>query len=104
MDRLLAPLDGNNRFCGIDAEVKDFPRLYITDLSFGKPSDIFKSAVCVKACPKKADKFEFKPTGTVPDSTSDVAQYDTTSLLNYCFPSNTNSLPDNFKQGWQLAK
>lgn len=40
----------------------------------------------------------------MPDSTSNVAQYNTKTLLNYCFPASIKSLPDNFKEGWTSAK
>lgn len=29
--KLLAPLDGDNKFCGVDSGYEDYPKLYITD-------------------------------------------------------------------------
>jgi solute carrier family 44 (choline transporter-like protein), member 2/4/5 len=42
-DRLLAPLDGNGRFCGIDNEVKDYNYLYLVlnPLESSSISDLF---------------------------------------------------------------
>jgi hypothetical protein len=51
LDKLLAPLDGNDKFCGIGAEMKEYPRLYITDLSSTSFKKAFASAVCVEKCP-----------------------------------------------------
>lgn len=63
--KLLAPLDGNNQFCGIkngdkpDGDLVDYPNLYIGDLtsavvkaSSGDTGGAFSTAVCVKICPK----------------------------------------------------
>lgn len=51
IDKLLAPLDGDDNFCGISHGVEKFPRLYITDLSILSVKKAFKSAVCVEKCP-----------------------------------------------------
>jgi len=61
--KLLAPLDGQQKFCGINNgpgyDYTNYPKLYIGDLlssvvkgSSGDISGIFSSAVCVKTCPK----------------------------------------------------
>jgi hypothetical protein len=50
----MAPLDGDNNFCGFTTgknDLAEFPKLYITDLKLAKPTVIFKRGVCVKACP-----------------------------------------------------
>mgnify|MGYP006893281288 CR=1 FL=1 len=32
VDKYIAPLDGNDHFCGIDAGYEDFPKLFLRDL------------------------------------------------------------------------
>jgi hypothetical protein len=54
--KLLAPIDGNNNFCGV-GDYKEYPNLYIGNLLDAvaegalTPSAAFKTAVCVKTCP-----------------------------------------------------
>ena len=48
--RLLAPLDADGRFCGLDPVVQDYPYLYLA-LDPTKVTEIFKTAVCVSSCP-----------------------------------------------------
>jgi len=64
--KLLAPLDGNNHFCGIDNGVgynyTDYPLAYIGNLknavtgsTFGGIAEVADTFVCVKSCPKTRD-------------------------------------------------
>ena len=46
--RLLAPLDADGKFCGLDKGYENHPYLYLLDIT---QSDILASAVCVKECP-----------------------------------------------------
>jgi len=82
--------------------VEDLPKLYITDLTSIHPSEAFKSAICIEKCPKKGDTLKYMPTTNVP--TFEKADYDTISLLDYCFPSSKEELPEAFKVGWTNAK
>lgn len=65
--KLLAPIDGNNQFCGVkngdgkNDDLRDYPYLYIGNLkkavvagvsSGYKFKDAFESGVCMKTCPK----------------------------------------------------
>jgi len=62
--KLLAPIDGDNQFCGVknddgNGDLTDYPYLYIGNLEdavVAGASDnfklAFKSGVCVKTCPK----------------------------------------------------
>jgi hypothetical protein len=59
--KLLAPIDGNNNFCGID-EYKDYPVLYIGNLlkatvgaGTGQLASVFDTSVCAKKCPESYD-------------------------------------------------
>jgi len=48
--RLLAPLDADGKFCGLDKGYENYPYLYlaIDPMNVG---DIFSTAVCVSSCP-----------------------------------------------------
>ena len=56
-ERLLAPLDANGRFCGLDEEVKAHPYLYlvINPEQSTSISNLFETAVCVSTCPMNDD-------------------------------------------------
>jgi len=62
--KLLAPLDGNDRFCGVDPEVKDFPIIFYFDIT---TKEILQTGVCVKTCPLKDQDVDCVPTTEVPD-------------------------------------
>jgi len=52
-DKLIAPLDGNNNFCGFENKngtKVGYPNLYIAKI---ESSNIFKYGYCVKDCPNK---------------------------------------------------
>lgn len=63
--KLLAPLDGNNNFCGVNNgkghDYTDYPYVYIGNLEesvtggVADAATIFDTAVCVKSCPKNHD-------------------------------------------------
>jgi len=61
VEAIIAPVDGDSRICGFTPEVKDYPYLYLANLSnaMSNPTKMFDSGSCVKACPaKKGDKIE----------------------------------------------
>jgi hypothetical protein len=69
--KLLAPLDGNNLFCGYGETegigYDNFPNLYIAMPADQTTNDFFTYSICVKACPKSTDsKIECMPTSHVP--------------------------------------
>ena len=107
IDKLLAPLDGDNNFCGITKGYEKYDKLFITDFSFSELSDIFDSAVCVKTCPTKTTtKIDGKTTTKVTDiNTSTIIGnlYNTVDFMNYCLPASTDDLPSSFKTGYKLA-
>jgi hypothetical protein len=51
---LLAPLDADGHFCGLDAGYTGYNYLYFADLTV-EPSLILSTAVCVKDCPLDDD-------------------------------------------------
>lgn len=54
--KLIAPLDGDNNFCGVSPDVVGYGNLYITDFTLESVTEIFDSGVCVKECPKTAEE------------------------------------------------
>lgn len=61
IDKYFAPLDGRDKFCGIDDgedKYKDYPYLYFTKIEDNPNSyaQIFQYAVCVKKCPVKQSR------------------------------------------------
>ena len=107
VNRLTAPLDGDWRFCGSDPEVKQFQKLYITKLGITTNiNDIFKTGVCVRACPKKDEVIaaaDFAKTSTFVDATI-KAEYTTLSVMDFCLPSNKHELPDDIKKGFEMVQ
>lgn len=51
-ERILAPMDGNGKFCGMDEGYEDYPYLFYADLNFYLWAPY---AVCVKTCPQQSD-------------------------------------------------
>lgn len=49
--KYVAPYDGTLKFCGIDPGYEMFPNLYLTNLMAPTAELIFRSGVCVAACP-----------------------------------------------------
>jgi len=48
--KLLAPIDGGSKFCGITPGYEEYKYLYLRNL-MGNPVSVFKNSVCVKECP-----------------------------------------------------
>ena len=66
--KLIAPLDGDNNFCGVSEGTEGYDNLYITDFTQSSVTAIFDSGVCVKECPKTAeDAFECITTAGAPE-------------------------------------
>ena len=103
VDRLLAPLDGDDNFCGVDAKVKDYPFLFITNIGVASPAENFRRSVCVKKCPKVDDELDYFKTAKVGDD-GRKAKYTTSLVMGYCFPSHFETMPADFKLGWAKTK
>lgn len=103
LSMLTAPLDGDNNFCG-EKDHAQYPYLYITDVSTLNINTVFGSGVCVKKCPKSdTDTLDCKPTEKHPDCTSKYI-YQTTGIFGFCVPSKFDSLPEDAKTNYRLAK
>jgi hypothetical protein len=101
IQRLIAPIDGEFKFCGIEEGYEEYKNLYIADFTQTTVDGIFGSAVCVKVCPTKAsDEVECKPTSTVPDCKPTEA-YASKTVVNICFPT---EVPDTIKEGLKMMK
>ena len=104
--KLIGPVDGDHNICGADSGFTDYKHLYISDLEGGTSdfSDIFKSGICVKDCPKKDGKaIECKPTTDVPDCNSAAVkakEYETIDVAGYCMPKSLDTLPKEYRTGW----
>ena len=84
--KLLAPLDGDNNFCGVSEGLEDYPKLYITDFTVGGINAIFDSAVCVSKCPQtEDDAIDCKPSSKVPECKSHDP-YASRSVVGICMP------------------
>jgi hypothetical protein len=101
LKKLIAPLDGDNSFCGVTDATLEYPNLFITDFTKSSVTDIFDSAVCVKECPKLAtDAIECVPTSKQAECVAKEA-YPSKRVVNICFPTET---PDSIKQGFKQMK
>jgi len=66
--KLIGSVDGNHHICGGSDGYKDYPYLYITDLTqnAGEAVEaIFNTGVCVKKCPVAGDTIDCMTTTTV---------------------------------------
>jgi hypothetical protein len=78
VEKYIAPLDGNDNFCGIDAGYEDYPKLYLPKL-LGSPTDIFNEGMCVKECPQS--------------TTSSIVCADSSPSYYYCNSDNAGTYP-----------
>ena len=53
LQRLLAPLDDDGNFCGVDDGYEDYPRVWWPDIT--DKTTILTNYVCVKECPLEED-------------------------------------------------
>lgn len=104
--KLIGPVDGSHNICGADTGFTDYKHLYISNLEGGMSdfSDIFKSGICVKECPKKDGKpIDCKTTTAVPDCNSasiKEKEYETLDVAGYCIPKSVDTLPEAYRSGW----
>jgi hypothetical protein len=76
---LLAPLDADGKFCGLDPGYESHPYLYFLDLD--PTGDLLSSAVCVSGCPaNNTDPIDCKTTSVETDCNKYVypLRYDST--------------------------
>jgi hypothetical protein len=99
--RILAPLDGDFKFCGDDPGFEDYPKMIITSFEANLPTEIFKTGVCVKECPAtKEDSIDCKPTSTVKECKLNDP-YPTTDVVGICIPAKAN---ENIQKKWHVIK
>jgi hypothetical protein len=96
--KLVAHQDGNRRFCGIDDDVKDYPKVYWT-FDYGKSSatnleEMFKTAVCVKECPKETTSGEMDCVKTKFSTCEDKMNlFATNDVLGMCIVKKPSDVP-----------
>ena len=102
--RLLAPLDGDQKFCGSDDGYEEFGQLFIP-LKSGNLLTLFTGAVCVKECPKNGVKSDCKTTKAHKDECP-TPEYDSADTfgVGYCLPETVEGLPDNTKASLKVIK
>lgn len=106
IDKMIAPIDGNGNFCGID-DYADYSNLYFTYLGVDI-DEIFDSAVCVKSCPSYGDtSLECLDADSETCEDADVIDdiYDSDVIGTLCIPdldSLEESQPDNVAN-WESA-
>lgn len=85
-ERLLAPLDADGKFCGLDKGYEGHKYLYLLDIT---QTDILASAVCVSKCPvNDTVPVDCIPTGVETTCNGEgLIRYNTTLLFNKaCLP------------------
>ena len=97
---MIKPYDHSLMICGVNESVKDYGKLYLTQLA---PIDVdsgvstimrdifFMQSVCVKECPKKStDKLVYNTKNNNETSSSDLVKdayiVKTTSIMDICWP------------------
>jgi hypothetical protein len=92
VSRTYAPLDAGHKFCGMGAGREDYKFLYFTSIS-GSRAQMYKSAVCVKACPTAASSTAGPECLAVPNSVNvtgvacPTTSYPTEGLFSVCTPT-----------------
>jgi len=96
--KLVAHQDGDRRFCGIDEDVKDYPKVYWT-FNFetshsNQMGEYFKTAVCVKECPKETTKTKIDCVGTKYTSCNgNLDILATKDIFGMCIVKNPSEVP-----------
>lgn len=105
IEKLMAPLDGDDHFCGHEDGYEGYQKLFLTDLSSIDISDIFASGVCVDACPTaETIAINCIPTSEVTDCADITDFYLTKSVFDYCLPPSFDELPAETKETWLMVK
>lgn len=109
--KLLAPLDGDHRFCGIkmvneagdvEYDLTGYDKLYITDFEHLDVNSIFSSAVCVKECPETVDAAVECDLIEGKDNCNAIPEtYASKDIVNICMPTDP---PESIKEGFKMLK
>ena len=101
--RLMAPLDGDNKFCGSDDGYEEYGKLFIP-LKDGNLASLFDGAVCVKECPINDEESACKTTSTHEKCPTPAYDSADTFGVGFCLPKSYDGLPDNMKASLKLIK
>ena len=87
MERLLAPVDDDGHFCGVDEGYEDHQFVYWPDLT--DKTSIFSTYVCVSECPqyKNGDDYDCVPTLDWPRCESKISYNSFKYLGRICVPN-----------------
>jgi len=112
---MMKPYDFTTEICGVNDTVKDYGKLYFTQLAptwsqtaDPKPLEIarkimFEEAVCVKACPTKTGiKVECPPGAAYDAKCGGVVGVTTTSMMDICWP-HWSELSETEKENWRMV-
>jgi hypothetical protein len=97
-DKLFSPVDGDNRICGYDKGVKDYPYLYLVKMDPKNIMATFNYGVCVKGCPaNKTDVLDCVTTKNVKNCSAFPSyKYDSSaSSIGFCAPVDVTKLNKN---------
>jgi hypothetical protein len=99
VEKMIAPIDMNLNFCGIEGPRADFHKLYFTNLRVSSATDILNSGICMKTCPVQGQQIDilnvhpddvtaiqtyneqYNDVGTPPNA------YGSKSVIDFCIPS-----------------
>lgn len=105
INKLTAPIDADNNFCGF-GEMKDYPRMILTNFQLTEATDILKSGVCIKKCPSTDDTGAFaegecKSNGKV--KCEDHEKYATKDIFDFCLPTSADALSKEELAGYKAV-
>ena len=102
--KLLAPLDGDDKFCGVDKGYEAYDKLFIP-LADASLTSLMPGSVCVKECPQKDTETVCMKTKKH-EQKCPVAQYAAADTLGvgYCLPTDLNELPADATAGLNRIK
>jgi len=87
-NKLFAPLDAANNFCGIDEEFADYPFLWVKLSGAGLDiKGIFDTGVCVKTCPQKDEVTDCKINAALESQECQTSKYPTKEAFGFCMPT-----------------
>lgn len=101
--KLIAPIDGDGKICGLDSKFENHKYLYLTNFAPENIKNLFDSGVCVDKCPTASTDTisSCQNTAKVADCKS-VKVRKTFTMVTYCFPdfTDTASWTPEVKKKW----
>lgn len=101
--KLLAPLDGDDMFCGVSPGYEEYGQLFIP-LKGANLLKLFESAVCVKECPKKDVASVCKVKANQTECPTPAYESADTYGVGFCLPLSKEGLPQDTKDAMDMIK